>query len=196
MLCFSLSTAPQVSTRVMAPVFAMLHDLGVRILRYLDDWFVLASSRKEALQARDVVLHLCHQLGIMVNLAKSHLDPSRTATYVGMTVENPSLRAFPSQKRVSTLQSQLDKFLSCRRQSVIAWGSLLCCLCVCLCRGSSPYAFTSAGALPPVGFQGRVRHDLLDELDLLWWSDPNHLLQGISLEVQHPDLLFWSDALD
>ena len=34
------------------------------------------------------------------------------------------------------------------------------------------------------------------ELDLLWWYDTDHLLQGVSLEVQHPDLLFWSDASD
>ena len=36
-LCFGLSMAPQVFTRVMAPVSVMLHDLGIRILWYLDD---------------------------------------------------------------------------------------------------------------------------------------------------------------
>ena len=35
-LCFGLSTAPQVFTRVMALV-SSLHSLGIRILRYLDD---------------------------------------------------------------------------------------------------------------------------------------------------------------
>ena len=36
-LCFGLSTAPQVFTRVMAPVSAFLHQSGVQIRRYLDD---------------------------------------------------------------------------------------------------------------------------------------------------------------
>ena len=36
-LCFGLSTAPQIFTRVMAPVSVMLHNLGVRILQYLDN---------------------------------------------------------------------------------------------------------------------------------------------------------------
>ena len=36
-LCFGLSTAPQVFTRVMAPVSAILHRTGVRLRRYLDD---------------------------------------------------------------------------------------------------------------------------------------------------------------
>ena len=43
-LCFGLTTAPQVFTRIMAPVSAILHRHGVRMLRYLDDWLILASS--------------------------------------------------------------------------------------------------------------------------------------------------------
>ena len=43
-LCFGLSTAPQVFTRVMATVSVVLQSLGIRMLRYLDDWLVLASS--------------------------------------------------------------------------------------------------------------------------------------------------------
>ena len=72
-LCFGLSTAPQVITRVMAPVSVMLHAMGVRILRYLDDWLILTSSRSEALWARDEVLSLCNCLGIIINEAKSCL---------------------------------------------------------------------------------------------------------------------------
>ena len=50
-LCFGLSTAPQVFTRMMAPVSAAFHRQGFRLLRYLDDWLLLASSKQEALQA-------------------------------------------------------------------------------------------------------------------------------------------------
>ena len=44
-LCFGLTTAPQVFTRIMAPVSAILHKYEVRMLRYLDDWLILASFR-------------------------------------------------------------------------------------------------------------------------------------------------------
>ena len=50
-LCFGLSTAPQVFTRVMAPVSAVLHRTGVRLCRYLDDWLLQASSREQVLLA-------------------------------------------------------------------------------------------------------------------------------------------------
>ena len=47
-LCFGLSTAPQVFTRVMAPVSAILHRMGVRFRRYPYDWLLQASSREQA----------------------------------------------------------------------------------------------------------------------------------------------------
>ena len=62
-LCFGLSTAPQVFTRVMALVSTFLHRAGNRIWRYLDDWLIQASSRSQVLQALDAVLSLCHSLG-------------------------------------------------------------------------------------------------------------------------------------
>ena len=49
-LCFGLSTTPQVFTRVMAPVSAILHSWGIRMRRYLDDWLVQSSSRESLLQ--------------------------------------------------------------------------------------------------------------------------------------------------
>ena len=64
-LCFGLSTAPQVFTRVMAPVSAVLHSLGIRMRWYLDDWLVQSSSRESLLEDLQTVLQLCHGLGIV-----------------------------------------------------------------------------------------------------------------------------------
>ena len=75
-LCFGLSTAPQVFTRVMAPVSAILHSLGIRMRRYLDEWLVQSSSRGSLLEGLRTVLQLCHELGIVVNPPKSNLVPS------------------------------------------------------------------------------------------------------------------------
>ena len=97
-LCFGLSTAPQVLTRVMAPVSKILHRLGVRILRYLDDWLILASSERECLQARDLVLQLCQDLGIQVNLQKSNLTPSQSTSYLGIVLDSVNLKASPIPK--------------------------------------------------------------------------------------------------
>ena len=187
-LCFGLSTARQVFTRVVAPVSVMLHTMGVRILRYLDNWLILASSRSEALWARDEILSLCSHLG-NVNEAKSCLLPTQTSTYLGMVIVSPSLRAFPSPEMVSTLLIKTAEFLSFRRQNVVSWRGLLG-------RLSSLCHLVPGGRIRMHSLQLLLQEnwDFVDESvdldwtpeiesDLLWWSDARHLLVGIFLVV-------------
>ena len=56
---------------------------GVRLLRYLDDWLVIAERRTLHLQHSDLVLQLCRNLGIVVNWKKSDLQPSTCVQYLG-----------------------------------------------------------------------------------------------------------------
>ena len=103
-LCFGLSTAPQVFTRVMAPVSAIIHSMGIRMRCYLDDWLVQSSSRESLLRDLQTVLQLCHELGIVVNPQKSNLVPSQVVQYLVVIIDT-SFRASPSQERISKLQS-------------------------------------------------------------------------------------------
>ena len=107
-LCFGLSTAPQVFTRVMAPVSKILHQWGVRLLRYLDDWLILADSEAKCQRARDLVLQLCTELGIQVNLEKSNPTPSQQIEYLGMELNSISLRASSSGKHRNSLYHLID----------------------------------------------------------------------------------------
>ena len=71
-LCFGLTTATHVFTRLMAPMFTILHRYVVGMLRYLDDWLILAESRTTGIQARDRLLQVCEELGLQV-IAESRL---------------------------------------------------------------------------------------------------------------------------
>ena len=51
-LCFGLSAAPRVFTRIMVPVSAILPRYGVRFLRYLGVWLILASPEIACIQSR------------------------------------------------------------------------------------------------------------------------------------------------
>ena len=102
-LCFGLSTPPEVFTRVMAPVSAILHRTGVRLHRYLDDWLIQASSREQVLLALETVLQLCKSLGIVVNWEKSQLIPTQRIVYLEVILDSISFRASPALKRVAKL---------------------------------------------------------------------------------------------
>ena len=118
----------------------------------------------------------------------SCLTPSQTSTYLGMVIVSPSVRAFPSQERVSNFLTQAAKFLSFRRQNVVSRRALLG-------RLSSLCHLVPAGHLRMCSLQLLLREqwDFVDpEIgpDLLWWSDARHLLAGVSLVSPQPELLF------
>ena len=124
-LCFGLSTAPQVFTRVMAPVSAILHSLGIRMRRYLDDWLVQSSSRESLLRGLQTVLRLCHELGIVINPMKSNLVPSQVVQYLGVVIDSTSFSASPSVERIARLQSTAAAFQSCASPTASLWLLLL-----------------------------------------------------------------------
>ena len=89
-LCFGLSTAPQVFTRVFVAVSSWAHARGIRLLRYLDDWLILSSSESKTRQHVDQLLSLCRSLGIVINTEKSDLSPSRSVEYLSMVIDTVS----------------------------------------------------------------------------------------------------------
>ena len=201
-LCFGLSSAPLVFTRVMAPVSSTMHRSGYNILRYLDDWLVLGSSELEMTRARDFLLLLCANLGIRINTAKSSLHPSQRLDYLGMTLQSTPLRAFPTQARIRKVLCLVDEFSSSPEQPLSLWRSLLGVM-------SSLSTLIPGSRLRMRSLQHRllvsrprespttiVSWDDSCRRDLQWWSVQSHLTVGVDLSLPHPDLVLYTDASD
>ena len=201
-LCFGLTTAPQVFTRIMAPVSAILHKYGVRMLRYLDDWLILASSEIACLQSRDRLLAVCTELGIQVNLTKSSLIPSQSIVYLGMEILSLPLIARPTPTRADKLIRLIEEFLSTSSPPAFLWRRLLGHL-------SSLILLVPGGMIRMRLLQLCLKDqwDFLDDQfqvswsplcreDLLWWSKQVRLREGVSLSLPAPDISFFSDASD
>ena len=124
-LCFGLSTAPQVFTRVFAAVSAWAHSHGIRFLRYLDDWLVLSSSEREAKQAVQSLLSLCRTLGIVINEKKLDLVPSQTAKYLGMTIDTEAGKVFPPLARVEKFLTVVESFCTMDAPPAQLWQVIL-----------------------------------------------------------------------
>ena len=124
-VCFGLSTAPQVFTRVFAAVSSWAHSRGVRLLRYLDDWLILSSSETKTRHHVDLLLTLCRSLGMVINTKKPDLSPSRSVEYLDMVIDTVSARAFPTETRVQKFLSLARKFLSQPSPPAWRWQVLL-----------------------------------------------------------------------
>ena len=201
-LCFGLMTAPQVFTRLMAPISAILYRYGIRMLRYLDDWLILAESRTTCIQARDRLLHLCEELGLQVNHRKSSLVPSQEMTYLGMQILSVRFVAKPTETRVVNLLNIIEEFLSSPSPPAALWRRLLDHL-------SSLTVLVKGGMLRMRSLQLRLRSkwnfrddylripwDPLCQEDLLWWSWAIQQREGVDLSLPVLDLSFYSDASD
>ena len=201
-LCFGLTTAPQVFTGIMAPVSAILHRHGVRMLRYLDDWLILASSKIACIHSRDRLLSVCTELGIQVNLTKSSLVPSQSLLYLGMEIHSLPFIARPTPARANNLIRLIEEFLSNPFPPASLWRHLLGHL-------SSLILLVSGGMIRMRLLQLCLKDqwDFLDDQfqvswsplcreDLLWWSREVQLREGVSLSLPAPDISFFSDASD
>ena len=195
-LCFGLSTAPQVFTRVMAPVSGFLHHQGVRMLRYLDNWLIMASSREEACRARDMVLHLFQELGIVVNLEKLNLTPSQSVVYLGIMIESQTFQASPTLSRIEKFFLIVEEFLSSRVQSAkfcrVVLGHLASLMHLV---PGGPLRMRALQLALKRGWDFRddsvlVPWDNPSREDLLWWCAEGCLEEGVSLLVCSPDHMF------
>ena len=201
-LCFGLSTAPQVFTRMMAPVSAALHRQGIRLLRYLDDWLLLASSAQDAHLATKSLVALCSTLGIQINWEKSSLTPSQTMTFLGMKIHSRPLKVFPTETRLTNLRLQLESFLSVTSPPAKDWMALLGHMSslIYLIPGarrrmrSLQLQLTGCWDRHLQGDDFLIPWECSVLQDLQWWSEDQHLRVGQSLQVASPDLFLYTDA--
>ena len=200
-LCFGLSTAPQVFTRVFAAVSAWAHARGIRLLRYLDDWLVLSSSEKKAKESIRELLSLCRTLGIVIN-EKSDLVPSQSAKYLGMTIDTGAGKVFPSLARVEKFLTVAERFCSMQSPPAQLWQVILGHL-------ASLERLVPHGRLRMRSLQWHLKSQWSPESDppslpvalpeearrdLSWWMVRDHLLVGVRFGTPAPDLHLYSDA--
>ena len=104
-LRFRLSTAPTEFTVIAKEVKLMAIHKGIRIHQYLDDWLVRARSHQICLQHTQDLVKMCRQLGWLVNLEKSELEPQQVFDFVSYQFD---LRS----GRVRTRQNLQEKILT------------------------------------------------------------------------------------
>ncbi|TRY93130.1 hypothetical protein DNTS_016476 [Danionella cerebrum] len=106
-LPFGLALSPRTFTKVVRAALAPLRRAGIRILDYLDDWLLIASSRDQLIRHQGKVLSHLNRLGLKVNWEKSHLTPVRVISFLGMELNSESMLARLSVERTRALLTAL-----------------------------------------------------------------------------------------
>ena len=109
-LPFGLSTAPMEFTGVVKEVKLMAQSQGKRIHQYLDDWLIRAPTKESCHQGTQSLLALCQELGWMVNMQKSELEPQQVFDFVGYQYDLLNGVVRPTQNRWEALQQKISAF--------------------------------------------------------------------------------------
>ena len=111
-LPFGLSTAPMEFTVIAKEVKLMAMHRGIRIHQYLDDWLVRAKSHPVCLQYTRNLLKICQDLGWLVNMEKSELEPKQVFDFVGYQFDLEAGRVRPTPDRWQALRTKIQAILA------------------------------------------------------------------------------------
>ena len=111
-LPFGLSTAPLEFTVIAKEVKLMAIHKGIRIHQYQDDWLVRATSHRVCLQHTQDLVRICQELGWLVNLEKSELEPKQIFYFVGYQFDLKAGQVRPTPYRWQNFQDKILEILS------------------------------------------------------------------------------------
>ena len=106
-LCFGLSSAPRIFTKVMKPVIEWIRSMGIRCVIYLDDILLLASSAEEARRNTQLTLDLLRYLGLLVKPSKVEAVPTQQIEFLGLQADSVKMLLTVPLDKIKKLQKQI-----------------------------------------------------------------------------------------
>ena len=200
-LPFGLATAPLEFTKIVKEVKLMAQNRGLRIHQYLDDWLLRAPSREIGLLHTQVLLSLCHELGWLVNLKKSELNPQQVFTFVGYRFDLLTGRVLPTQERWASLRQKL-LFLKARDSCTVRQFMSL----IGLLTATEKQVRSGRLHMRPIQWHLKRHWQVPEVLEkviplppslqphLDWWLDEENVLRGQPLHPLSHALQLFTDA--
>ena len=200
-LPFGLSTAPLEFTLVAKKVKLMAIHKIIRIHQYLDDWLVRARSYQACLQHTQILVKLCQNLGWLVNLDKSELDPKQIFDFVGYQFDLKTGRVRPTPDRWQSLQDKILEILSLPACPVRQFMSL-----IGLLTATEKQVHLGRLHMRPMQWHLKSYWRILESLEkvipipsslhphLQWWLQEDNVLTGQPLHPIKHALQIFTDA--
>ena len=200
-LPFGLSTAPMEFTVLAKEVKLMAIHKGIRIHQYLDDWLVRARSHQICLQHTQILVKLCQDLGWLVNMEKSELEPKQVFNFVGYQFDLRSGRVRPTPDRWQSLQEKIQTLLILPTCPVRQFMSL-----IGLLTATEKQVYLGRLHMRPIQWHLKNNWRVPESLEkviplprslhphLRWWLEESNVLQGQPLHPIKHALQIFTDA--
>ena len=199
---FGLAIAPRIFTKIVTTIGGYLRMKEIYIYMYLDDWLIKSREPISLLSHLVTILHKLIDLGLVVNLEKSHLNPSQKITYLGARFNLQMGIVCPTEERYTNLCQTISTIT---QQAFVPARSFLRILgLMASCIDLVPLARLH---MRPIQLyllchwsprQDDISHlvQIKDSLKphLAWWTQGSNIFRGAVLEQRLPDYTMWTDA--
>ena len=174
---------------------------GIRIHQYLDDWLVRARSHQACLQLTQELVQICRNLGWLVNLEKSELEPKQIFNFVGYQFDLQAGRVRPTTDWWQSLQDKILHLLSLPSCSVRVFMSL-----IGLLTATEKQVHRGRLQMRPIQWHLKSNWRVPESLEkripvprslhphLQWWLDEENVLTGQPLHPMQHALQIFTDA--
>ena len=98
------NSPPLIFTSIVKEVKLMALQSRIRLHQYLDDWLIHVPSKQECMEQTQKLLKLVKDLGFIINLKKSELNPSQRFDFLGYQFLLDLALVKPTQDRWTKLQ--------------------------------------------------------------------------------------------
>ena len=198
---FGLNVAPRLFTKIMKPVVASLRSQGVRLIIYLDDILIIASSIETLNRHKTLAISLLESLGFLINYEKSNLTPSQQIVFLGMLVDSAPMQFILPQQKAVQIQKECRLLLNTNRPTIRHLSRVLGLLEACRpAVWSAPLHYRQLQTLQINALQRWANYNALVDLtpsaksDLSWWVTTLQTPQGSPIVPPIADLTISSDA--
>ena len=192
-LCFGLAPAPKVFTKLLKIPIALLRRINIRIIVYLDDILLMGRTLQEIMTARDILIFLLQNLGFVINLKKSILQPVKQLEFLGLQINTEEMTLSLSEEKLTHIIQQCQEVYSQPRTSVLSLTKLIGLLSSrvqTIFPGKIQFGFLQQEQIPRLKKQGSyVILGNLARHELLWWIENDRKIQQ-----QEPQLTIQTDA--
>ena len=200
-LPFGLSTALIKFTCAVKEVKLMAQSRGIRIHQYLDDWLIRAPTKESCHQGTQSLLSLFQELGWVVNLQKSELEPKQVFEFVGYQYDLSHGLVKPTQNRWESILQKVHSIMAspeCRVRNFMSLMGLL--------TATEKQVPLGRLRMRPIQWHlkrhWRVPESLEKEIPvpsslhphLVWWTKETNVLLGQPLHPLHHAIQIFTDA--
>jgi hypothetical protein len=201
-MCFGLSTAPRIFTKLLEPVASHLRSKGILLHRYLDDWLIRGPSYSTVLQHTEIAIQLFQSLGLLINFQKSDLVPKTRFIFLGMDLDLETAWIRPTLEETQKILQLCSCLLKLDRAPVRLLLSM-----IGLFNHAAQFIHLGRLHLRPLqlyvkAMAPNLRKSLDRQIRLLppffmaleWWNNQATLRSGVPLHPPQHQLTLTSDA--